>query len=63
MKSVNLGLLAFSLATLGASVQAAVPVAVTTAIGEMQTDGIAVATLVLVAVIALAAIKFIRRGM
>lgn len=45
------------------SAQAAVPTAVTSALGDMQTDGVAVATLVLVAIIAIAAIKFIRKGM
>lgn len=42
---------------------AAVPAAVTTAISEAQADGIVVASLVLVAVIALWAIKFMRRGL
>ena len=45
------------------SVFAAVPVEVTTAIGDMKGDAITVATAVLVAIIAVAAIKFIRRGM
>jgi len=42
---------------------AAVPADVTTAIGDMKADGLTVATAVLVAIIAIAAIKFIRRGM
>jgi len=39
---------------------AAVPEAVTTAISTMQADGVTVATTFLVAVIAVAAIKFLR---
>jgi len=42
---------------------ASVPAEVTTALADMKADGITVATAVLVAVIALAAIKFIRRGL
>ncbi len=53
---------AAALASVG-SVFAAVPAEVTTAISDMKADGITVATAVLVAVIALAAIKFIRKGM
>lgn len=52
-----------TLATLAASSFAAVPAEVTTAIGDMKTDGLVVATAVLVAVIAVAAIKFIRKGL
>lgn len=44
------------------SAMAAVPAEVTTALGDMKTDALAVGGLVLVAVIALAALKFIRRG-
>ncbi len=43
--------------------QAAVPAEVTTAIGDMKTDGAAVAGGVLLAIIAIAAIKFIRKGL
>lgn len=49
--------------TLAAATQAAyaaVPEAVTTAISTMQADGVTVATTFLVAVIAVAAIKFLR---
>ena len=50
-------------AAVATSVFAAVPAEVTTAIGDMKGDAITVATAVLVAIIAVAAIKFIRRGM
>ena len=42
---------------------AAVPSEVTVAVEGMKTDGVAVATAVLVAIIAIAAIKFIRKGL
>ena len=42
---------------------AAVPPEVTSAIADMKTDGLVVASAVLVAVIAIAAIKFLRRAM
>lgn len=54
---------AAALVSLGGQVFAAVPAEVTTAVGDMKTDGLAVATAVLVAVIAIAAIKFIRKGL
>lgn len=41
---------------------AAVPAEVTTALGDMKTDALAVAGLVLVAIIAIAAFKFMRKG-
>jgi len=51
-------------ATLAAgSAFAAVPADVTTAIGDMKADASTVAVVVLVAIIAVAAIKFIRRGL
>jgi hypothetical protein len=53
---------AASLATLAGASQAAVPTEVTTALGTMQTDALAVAGLVLVAIIAVAAFKFMRKG-
>lgn len=55
-------LAASSLALVGPAF-AAVPTEVTTAIGDMKTDGLTVATAVLVAIIAVRAIKFIRSGM
>ena len=42
---------------------AAVPADVTTALGAMKADALAVAAIVLVAIIAVAAFKFIRRGL
>jgi hypothetical protein len=51
-----------SLAVVGAPAFAAVPTEVTTALGDMKTDALAVAALVLVAIIAVAAFKFMRRG-
>lgn len=50
------------LATAG-STFAAVPAEVTTAISDMKSDGLIVASAVLVAVIAIAAIKFLRKAM
>ncbi|CAG4882791.1 conserved exported protein of unknown function [Georgfuchsia toluolica] len=41
---------------------AAVPAEVTTAMGDMKTDGIAVATAFLVATIAIIAFKFMKKG-
>lgn len=41
---------------------AAVPEAVTSALETLQSDGVAMATTVLVAIIAIFAIKFLRRG-
>lgn len=48
---------------LAGSVLAAVPADVTTAIADMKADALTVATAVLVALIVVAAIKFIRKGM
>ena len=44
------------------SALAAVPADVTTALETLKTDGIAMATVVLVAIIAIFAIKFLRKG-
>jgi len=41
---------------------AAVPTEVTTALGDMKADAMTVAGLVLVAIIAVAAFKFMRKG-
>ena len=57
---LGLGLVGSSLLALGTSASAAVPAAVTTAIESMATDGATVATAFLVAVIGVAAIKFLR---
>jgi len=43
--------------------QAAVPAGVTTALADIGTDGAAVATTILLAVVAIFAIKFLRRGL
>lgn len=51
------------LSTLAGSAMAAVPADVSTAIADMKADGLTVATAVLVAVIAVAAVKFIRKGL
>jgi len=53
---------AFVAATAG-SAFADVPAEVTSAVAAMKTDGLAVAGAVLVAIIAVAAIKFIRKGL
>lgn len=42
---------------------AAVPEAVTTAISTLQTDGVTIATTMLVATIAVLAVHFLRKGM
>lgn len=42
---------------------AAVPAEVTTAIGDMKADGLTIAGAVLVAIIAVAAVKFLRKGL
>lgn len=52
-----------TLAAVGASAQAAVPESVTTELTAMKADGLVVAGAVLVAVIAIAAVKFIRKGL
>ncbi|MDO8699119.1 MAG: major capsid protein [Rhodoferax sp.] len=50
------------LGTLAVSTFAAVPADITTAISTMKDDGITVATAFVVATIAVAAIKFLRRA-
>ena len=60
-KSRNLA--ALGLASVTAAANAAVPATVTTAITEMQTDAVVIAGLVLVAIIAVMAVKFLRKGM
>lgn len=52
-----------TLAAFGSSAFAAVPSDVTTAITDMKADGLTVATAVLVAIIAVAAVKFLRKAM
>lgn len=48
------------ISSIAAPVYAAVPADVTTAINDMKADGLTVATAFLVAVLAVAAIKFLR---
>lgn len=52
--------LGVSLVSMGVAANAAVPAAITTAIADMATDGITVATAFVVAAIGVAAIKFLR---
>lgn len=51
-----------SLSLLAVQAHAAVPADVTTAMGDMKTDALAIATAFLVATIALTAFVFMRRG-
>lgn len=51
-----------ALVAVGSQVYAAVPADVTTALGDMKADALTVAGLVLVAVIAVVAFKFMRKG-
>ena len=62
-KALFVRLAAMSLVATAGSAMAAVPPEVTTAIGDMKTDGLVVAGAVLVAIIAIAAVKFIRKGL
>ena len=52
-----------SLAAYGGAAMAEVPTEVSTAIATMKTDGLVVAGAVLVAIIAIAAVKFLRKAM
>lgn len=56
----SLSLVGAGLVGVAGSAQAAVPAAITTAIADMQADGVTVATAFVVAAIAVAAIKFLR---
>lgn len=58
MRKLTLGLGALTLPF--ASAFAAVPADITSAIGDMKADGIVVATAFVVAIIAVAAVKFLR---
>lgn len=53
---------AFVLATMGAA-HAAVPVNVSTALTDLQADALTVAGIVLAAIVAVYAFKFIRKGL
>lgn len=61
MKKIALVLSGLAAST--GSAFAAVPVEVTTALGDAKTDGVAVATAVLVALVAIYAFKLMRRGL
>ncbi|MDO9094593.1 MAG: major capsid protein [Rubrivivax sp.] len=63
MLKARLALVPAAVLGFASQVQAAVPADVTTAITDMKADGLTVATAVLVAIIAVMAIKFIRKGM
>ena len=52
-----------ALAVVAIPAHAAVPTQVSTALGDMQADGVSVATLVLVALVAVVAFKFMRKGL
>lgn len=58
-KFIQAGLAAVGVLAVSAA-NAAVPAAITTAIADMQADGVTVATAFVVAAIAVAAIKFLR---
>jgi len=62
-KLVRLGAIPAALLAGMGNVWAAVPTEVSSALGEAKTDGVSVATLVLVAVIAIFAFKFMRKGL
>lgn len=51
------------LSTVAGSAMAAVPADVTTALSDMKADGLVVASAVLVALISIAAIKYLRKAM
>lgn len=57
------GYVASALLLAQASAMAAVPADVTTALASIQTDALTVAGVVLVAIIAIYAFKFIRKGL
>ncbi len=63
MNKVSRFSLVAAILTLAGAAQAAVPTEVSTAISDMKADGLVVAGAVLVAVIAIAAVKFIRKGL
>ena len=61
-KNIVTSMFAFA-ALLAGQAFAAVPAEVTTALGDAKADGLTVAGLVLVIIIAIAAFKFIRRAL
>ncbi|MDP3511440.1 MAG: major capsid protein [Sulfuritalea sp.] len=58
----KIGLTGAALVAFANQAMAAVPAAITTAVGDMQTDGIAIATAVVVAFFAVFTIKFLWRS-
>lgn len=62
-KRLSFAAIGGTLATLAGSAMAAVPTEVSDATAAMKADGLVVAGAVLVAIIAIAAIKFIRKGL
>lgn len=52
-----------TLSSIGASAFAAVPANVNTALGDLSTDSLTVAGMVLAAVVAVYAFKFMRKGL
>jgi hypothetical protein len=52
-----------ALATIGGAASAAVPAVVTTALEDLSTDALTVAGVVLAAIVAVYAFKFIRKGL
>lgn len=58
----RVGVAAASTGLLVGNAMAAVPADVTTALADMKADGLTVAGAVLVAIIVIAAVKFIKRG-
>ena len=57
------GMVAGALTVVGGSAMAAVPTEVTTALTALQTDALTVAGVVLAAIVAVYAFKFIRKGL
>lgn len=58
----KLGLVGVALTAYVSQAMAAVPASITTAVGDMQSDGITVATAVVVALFAVFTIKFLWRS-
>lgn len=63
MKTFNRASIGTALATLGGSAMAAVPAEVSTALTALQADALTVAGIVLAAIVAVYAFKFIRKGL
>lgn len=63
MTKQKLAVLAVPLTLAAGNAMAAVPTEVTTALSDAKTDGVTVATAVLVAIVAIFAFKLMRRGL